>query len=135
MLARIAALGHGVQDASRGWTLQRSCRANLWEQRRAEERVRCQLFVVRCPSGQGGEGKGKGEGAKGQGVGGSIERRIRTRGDMLGYLVAHHDCPDGEAVCQWFCHRDNVWVGVDRVGGVGPHCSRPEETALPDKAQ
>ena len=83
-----------------------------------------------------GKGREKGKGQWGnEWVGGWIERWIRTRGDMLGYLVADHDCPDGEAVCQWLCHRDNVWVGVDRVGGVGPHCSRPEETALPDKVR
>ena len=55
---------------------------------------------------------------------------IRTRGDMIGYLVAHHDCTDGEAVCERLCHGDNVRVSVDRVGGVGPHCSGTEETAL-----
>ena len=54
---------------------------------------------------------------------------------MIGYLVAHNDCPDGEAVCQRLRHRDNVWVGVGRVGGVSPHCSRPEEAALPERAQ
>jgi hypothetical protein len=55
---------------------------------------------------------------------------IQTRGDVIGDLVSHHDCADGEAVCEGLCHRDNVRVGVDRVGRVRPHRSRPEETAL-----
>ena len=73
----------------------------------------------------------KSETGTGKGVG--MKNTIRTRSDVIGYFVAHHDCADGEPVCQRFCHRDNVRVGVDRVGRVGPHRSRPEKTALREK--
>ena len=75
MLALIAALGHGVQDASRGRTRQRSCRANLWGQGdRDGQKNGSDVSLLSSGVRQDRERKGNGAGAKGRRVGGWVER-------------------------------------------------------------
>jgi hypothetical protein len=55
---------------------------------------------------------------------------VRSDRNELGDLVSGHDSADRETVGEGLGHGDDVWLGIDGVVGMSPHCAGSEQPAL-----